>query len=227
MAIKNMVRVPPVPQDDLEGLAGWLESMALEGLYFKGIFYSRHFFTSYLFKEGPPAQVRYRIDPTPGTLYNEPPAGLVDLYEETGWTYMGSTGRYRHFFMTKDADLPEPFDQPETLGQAIEPQIKARKQGLLFAFGLLLLDGLLVFHILRSALVLHRPVYFQIMLILLLVLALTLSVRHLRILAKQKREFQQGRAFTPNTPTQRPLRFWLVILFAILCTIVDLWQLLR
>ena len=28
MAMKNMVRIPPVPMDDLEGMAGWLESMA-------------------------------------------------------------------------------------------------------------------------------------------------------------------------------------------------------
>lgn len=227
MAIKNMVRIPPVPADDLEGMAGWLESMALQGLYFDGLFYSRYFLTTFLFKEGPPAQVRYRIDPAKGTLYSDPPAGLVELYEESGWTYMGSTGRYSHIFMTKDSDLPEPYDQPEILGQALSPQVENRKRGLFLAGMLLIMDVFLFCSILHSALILRRPVWYQAVPIILLVLAITLSAQHLRMLSEQKQQFELGRPFTPHIPAHNKLRICALIILTILYSLLDLWLILR
>lgn len=125
MGLKNMVRIPPVSLSDTIGMAEWLESMALQGMYYDGLFYSHHFLRSVLFKEGPPARVRYRIDPSPGTIYSDPPPGLVELYEEEGWVYIDSPGRFCHIFMSRNAESVEPYDTSQSLGQAMEPQLSA------------------------------------------------------------------------------------------------------
>ena len=223
MKMENMVRIPPVPFSDLEGMAGWLESMALEGLYYDGLYYHRYFVTSILFKKGPPAQVRYRIDPSKGNLYHTPPPGLVALYEECGWKYVDSPGRFTHIFMTEDQDAPEPYYQPEILGQALNPMIKSRKYRLFLAGSVFLAELLLFCHMLYSGLLQHRSVWLHVAMFLLFAAAFVLTLLRTFRLSVWKEQLQKGQETKPYLPAKNTIRNLLLLLMSLLVVLVHAW----
>lgn len=223
MKIENMVRIPPVPFSDLDGMAGWLESMALQGLYYDGLYYARYFTTSVLFKKGTPAQVRYRIDPSKGNLYNVPPPALVALYEECGWKYVDSPGRFTHIFMTEDPDAPEPYYQPETLGQALNPMIKAKKHRLILAGLLFLVELLLFFEILYSGSVQQRSVWPHAAMFVVFAIGFVISLRRIFRLSAWKEQLQRGKKTKPYLPAKNTIRNLLLLLMTLLA-LVHMWR---
>ena len=223
MKIENLVRTPPVSFDDLEGMAGWLESLALQGLYYDGRYFSRYFFTSILFKQGPPAKVRYRIDPSKGSFYGDPPPGLVELYEESGWKYVDSPTRFCHIFMSEDQNAPEPYDQPDTLAQAMDPMIKGNHVSLFLAGVLFFAELVLLCYVIYSGITLRRPAWFYAAGVVLLVLAWTVSFLRTRRLASWKEQLEQGQETKPYLPNKNTGRMLFLVLLTVLLILVRIW----
>lgn len=220
MRPKNMVRIPPVPLSDSIAFGAWLETMALEGLYYKGLFYTYHSLQSVLFREGPPARVRYRIDPSQGSIYSDPPPGLIELYEEEGWTYVDSPGRFCHIFISRDAQAVEPYDTPQSLGQAMEPQLSARKNMLISACILFALEGFLFLYLMASR---QRPMAYRLTLLTLLGLSLHFSVLNFIQLHRQKQALDQGNQTSSYSGKRPPTRIIALVVISLFYVLVDLY----
>lgn len=101
---KIIRRFPPCSYMDIERLESWLTDMAAQGWHLKEIGIWKIVF---IFEEGEPKNVRYRLEPRKGAWDGEmPEEAAQELFRDLGWEAI--TGFYRfHIFRSLSADVPE------------------------------------------------------------------------------------------------------------------------
>ena len=120
MAYRKVIMLPVSP-NDLPGVQGWLQGLAVQGLHLEACDNG-----TFVFQTKEYVQRRYRIDPSKGTALGVATPGLMDMYQEFGWHYIDSYDRYHHVFYTDDPDAVEPFVSPEALYDGLE-RIRRKK----------------------------------------------------------------------------------------------------
>ena len=120
MAYRKVMMIPVSP-NDLSGIQGWLQGLAVQGLHLEACDNG-----TFVFQTKEAVQRRYRIDPSKGTTLGVATPRLMDMYQEFGWHYVDSYDRYHHVFYTDDPDAVEPFVSPEALYDGLE-RIRRRK----------------------------------------------------------------------------------------------------
>lgn len=126
-------RYPPCPSYDVGCMEAWLEHMAQTGLHLDGA--SGFFAGLATFTEGPPAQVKYRLEAVTktGTLFedNDAPADeAVEMAQELGWEYVC---RLRAFdiYRSDNALAPELNTDPQLQAQGLKT-VEKRMRGEVF-----------------------------------------------------------------------------------------------
>ena len=131
----------PVSLLDLPGVEGWLNGLAAQGLMLVRCGPSRFRFR----QETPRLGRRYHLCPTKDRDA-DPPQELVELYEQSGWQY-AATARSSYvclrIFYTDGPAAPEPFNDADSLLQALRYPVRECIGSLVFALAVPVLYVLL------------------------------------------------------------------------------------
>ena len=105
----SVIKLLPVGLNDIPALEHWFEEMAAKGLHLEDCLQ----WIAY-FKSGPPARVRYRLEPIDKfQISPHPKQAQLDLYEESGWHYVNTVWRFYYAFAATDPDAPELHTDPK------------------------------------------------------------------------------------------------------------------
>ena len=184
---ESMTLMIPVSPNDLSGVQGWLQGLAVQGLvldYCGGL--------GFVFNQTQPAHLRYRIDPSKGHFVSGPPQALRDMYAEYGWSYVDTYNSTFHIFVTDDPEAVEPFSTTESLLAALE--YTKKKQTRLFVAHMLCNIFFLWFWVSRK-----QFDFLAIFNVILIVTGLPTHIYHIRTLLEQEQQLKGG------TPLDSPL----------------------
>lgn len=130
MEPKYRHRYPPCPDYDVGCMEAWLEHMAQKGLHLDGA--SGFFLGLATFTEGPPANVKYRLEAIPKSKVflddnSAPDDAAVEMAEEMGWEYVC---RLREFdiYRSDDPLAPELNTDPQLQAQSLKA-VEKRMRG--------------------------------------------------------------------------------------------------
>ena len=100
----------------------WFEDMAAKDLYLKDCMEWYAVFTP-----GPPAQVRYRLEPVDKFQYDpHPTQEQKELYAQSGWQYVETVWRFYYAFLATDPQAPELHTDPVTQSYALDRLVRRR-----------------------------------------------------------------------------------------------------
>jgi len=129
---KRVLRLPPCPPYDVEGMESWLADMAERGLMLRG----DGFFAGFaVFEKAQPCAVRYRLDAAPVQVSaltdDTSPEEAVELNRAYGWRYVA---RRRQFFIYRSeaANARELNTDPAVQALALD-LVRRRERGSLIA----------------------------------------------------------------------------------------------
>lgn len=137
----------PVPCSlyDIRGIQEWLDEMALQGLFLKGVTYQ---FDRAFFEVGEPRPVRYRLDPV--TRKGKKDDEYIALYAQMGWTYVDRIKRWYYIFSCDDPEAPELYSDYQSLSLAVDRIVRRNiRMNLLlalFLFAVLFLEFFVTGH---------------------------------------------------------------------------------
>jgi len=117
---KNVHRLAPCADYDVETMEQWLIDLAAEGLFLSKDGFFMGFGT---FERRQPNKVRYRLSASfEGIAALEdtrPDDEILQLSESIGWQYICNRGQF-HIYMTEDPNAPELDTDPEVRAMAVD-----------------------------------------------------------------------------------------------------------
>lgn len=187
----------PIPCSlyDIRGIQEWLDEMALQGLFLKGV--NRRCDRAE-FELGDPAPVRYRLDPVGKSA--EKDKDREEPYAEMGWTLVCRLAKHFYIFSCGDPQAPELYTDPQSLSIAMDNLVRRelRSHILLALFTLALLPFVLFFptpaYNFQNLLLWERPqdVFHMVSYPILLILCLPLLAFEFRRVQKIRDTLAQG-----------------------------------
>lgn len=102
---KVIRRLAPCSQMDIERMESWLTDMAAQGWHLKD---TRGLWSLwFVFEQGEPRNVRYRLEPGKGAFSDDQPAYMErELFKDMGWEAVTSYGKF-YIYRSLSADAPE------------------------------------------------------------------------------------------------------------------------
>lgn len=195
MAYRKALMLPVSP-NDLAGVQGWLQGLAVQGLILDSCTGGFHF------KQEQSARLRYRIDPSKGHFLSGAPQSLRDMYEEYGWTYVDTYNSCFHIFVTDNPNAVEPFSTTESLLAALD--YTKKKQTRLFVLHMVCNLFLLWFWISRK-----QFDFLAIFNIILLITGFPTHLYHIRTLLEQEQQLKGGVPLnSPLVVNTHPALYW-------------------
>lgn len=186
----------PVSPNDLSGVQGWLQGLAVQGLILDSCT------GGFRFRVGESARLRYRIDPRKGHFLSGAPQSLRDMYAEYGWTYIDTYNGSFHVFVTDDPEAVEPFSTTESLIIALEHTKK--KQTRLFVLHMVCNLCFLWFWISRK-----QFDFLAVFNIILIITGVPTHIYHIRTLLEQEQQLKGGVPLnSPLVVNTHPTLYW-------------------
>ena len=198
-----VLRWNPYPEFDLSALEGWLDRLAREGLtvrvWLGPLALCRR-------GQAHPSR-RFRIQPacTRESASYPPERGLMELYQEAGWTYWRNCpGGLGFLFYTDRPDAPEPYTDPESKAMALDGLRRRFRWDVIRTLAGFFLEGLYCFLLFPKVhsgdFTLPTPVF--LFFLFYGVLVLLLSIQEWRGMERTCRRLEEGEA-NPLPPARK------------------------
>lgn len=189
---KNVHRLAPCADYDVETMEQWLIDLAAEGLFLS----KDGFFVGFgTFERRQPKKVRYRLSASfEGIAALEdtrPDDEVLQLSESIGWEYICNRGQF-HIYMTEDPNAPELDTDPEVRALAVDMVRKRQRSSHVYVFIWLVVYPLVfnALSVVRSAIA-FGTVLFSLILIMMLWEGAA-SIYRIRFLRKLRRRMSAG-----------------------------------
>ncbi len=207
----SIIKLIPVGLSDIPALEHWFEEMASKGLHLEDCLQ----WIAY-FKPGPPAQVRYRLEPIDKFQVSPTPEQeQLELYKESGWHYVNTVWRCYYAFVADDPSAPELHTDPKIQSMTLTRLINRTSASTLrFFFSSFLpavfyLFSLSVFPVFWAAALYLRPTLF-VLSVFLAPIPFFVLLHRLIGLRRLQRQLEQGIA-----PEYKPGKPWFPLLFKV------------
>lgn len=131
----------PFEYYEVENMESWMSSLGEQGLYPVRVYRSFGFVRC---EKGEPMPCRVRMEPAQH-VEEEAPEELCDIYEASGWEYIGTIGQLFHVFRTFDAAAPEPHTDPQLYAETMRHVVRRSICGFLITDVIMLIACIIVF----------------------------------------------------------------------------------